>query len=288
MRDPAGSPNAEPNYKWLGEVLNDARLSGLLDWRYIEDRTRSVAGGTGSDTDPVELIEGLDRMYGVDKWLGQLYHVEVWVEKQALENVVERACPPYEVNSFSCRGYTSQSAMWRAACRLVRHIEKGKRAVVIHLGDHDPSGIDMSRDIEDRLAMFIAQDHFGEPPGEDADYYREAVEGAFELNRIALNMDQIRAYDPPPNPAKVTDSRAAGYIQRFGDSSWELDALEPAVLVELIGATIEQYRDRALWDERVEREVRDKRILVALREHWTDVAEYITDEWPEEVGDDEA
>lgn len=55
-----------------------------------------------------------------------------------------------------------------------------------------------------------------------------------EVRRLALNMEQVRKYDPPPNPAKVTDSRFAAYCDQFGDESWELDALSPKVVADTL------------------------------------------------------
>ena len=100
---------------------------------------------------------------------------------------------------------------------------------ILHLGDHDPSGIDMTRDNAERLA-----DVFG---------------GDVELKRIALNMDQIDEYAPPPNPAKVTDSRFEQYLLMYGAESWELDALEPSVINELIVNEVALLRDDELFDE---------------------------------------
>jgi hypothetical protein len=65
-------------------------------------------------------------------------------------------------------------------------------------------------------------------------------------------MEQVRKYNPPPNPAKSTDSRFAGYLSKFGDESWELDALEPKVIAELIRRNVVELRDPALWAEKEE------------------------------------
>ncbi len=76
----------------------------------------------------------------------------------------------------------------------------------------------------------------------------------FEVRRIALNMDQVRQYNPPPNPAKMTDSRVGDYIERFGRSSWELDALPPNVLDALIRAEIRKELNADLWNATQQRE----------------------------------
>lgn len=164
--------------------------------------------------------------------------MEVWIEKDALAGVIENVCRRNDVPFFSCRGYTSQSEMWAASQRIMSHINNEQNVTIIHLGDHDPSGIDMSRDIEERLQMFIGYDN--------ADW--------LTVDRIALNMDQVRKHKPPPNPCKLTDARATDYIRKFGQSSWELDALDPRTLDALIETTIHDLRDEKRWKESVKEE----------------------------------
>jgi hypothetical protein len=121
--------NTERNYKRLGNIINDARLAGLIDWDRIKDRNR------------------------------------------------ETVIPP-----------------------------------------------------DGRLGLFLGKYWYdGAKRWMDPDH-----EGDLKVCRLALNMDQIERYNPPPNPAKLTDSRANGYIARYGSSSWELDALEPTVLARLV------------------------------------------------------
>ena len=228
--------NKNSEYKKLGAVISDARLAGEIDWDHITDRTRNLRSYSHWGS-PREIVEACAKQFRFDKWAKQRNYVEVWVEKDALLGVVQVACQPLDVPYFSCRGYTSQSEMWSAAMRLIRQLRAGKQVYVIHLGDHDPSGIDMSRDIRERIEMFLSRH----------------LEGTrkFELNRIAMNMDQVERYSPPPNPAKITDSRAARYIKEYGDESWELDALEPSLLTALIQDSVSKLRDQELWDASV-------------------------------------
>jgi hypothetical protein len=171
-----------------------------------------------------------------------------WVEKDALVEVVGMACSPLDVPYFACRGYTSQSAMWEAAMRIQDKIDKdGISPVIVHLGDHDPSGVDMSRDIEERLTMF------GTPP---------------IFRRIALNMDQINQYNPPPNPTKLTDSRSGGYLREFGEDCWELDSLDPEVIVNLITEEINKWVDSDL-----------KAMVIAQEQEYLEVLDKISKNW---------
>ncbi len=208
-------PNKQSEYKRVGSIVNDGRLVGLIDWNALEDRTRNVKSISHWDS-PEDIVAAVASQYAIDKWQDQDVRPEVWIEKDALVGVIQRICDELDISYFSCRGYTSQSEMWGASQRFIKNARNKQRTHIIHLGDHDPSGIDMSRDIEERIAAFMA--HHG--------YNRNW----FEFTRIALNMDQIQQYNPPPNPAKSTDSRFQGYMDIHGDESWELDALEPQVL----------------------------------------------------------
>jgi hypothetical protein len=279
-------PNTERSYKRLGSIINDARLSGYIDWDSIVDRTRNVRMTTHWD-DPADIIDATARSYKVDLWEQQNSYVEVWIEKDALVGVIQGVSTELDVPYFSCRGYTSQSEMWSAAQRIGKQVQAGKNITILHLGDHDPSGIDMTRDIEDRLRLFIATDyaHYKMDQDPDWDSYSKANQDTtmrqwvnealdrFEVRRIALNMDQIDQYQPPPNPAKITDSRAAGYIAEYGDESWELDALPPDVLSGLVREHVEGLIEDQAWDDAQERERDGQRLLRQASARWDEIVD---------------
>ena len=170
------------------------------------------------------------------------------LENEALASVFEVVTEKLDVTLFPCRGYVSQSEMWSAAMRLIEYAEEsGQRPVILHFGDHDPSGLDMSRDIVDRMGVFGA---------------------GLDFERIALNMEQVEQYEPPPNPAKITDSRFAAYLEDYGDESWELDALEPSVLRDLITEHVTHYRDDEKWEAAVEHEKAGRSRLRGVRDSW--------------------
>lgn len=246
-------PNTERDYKRLGDIVGKARLAGLIDWDAIEDRGRSL-GSNPHWTGPDDIVAACADSYRRDTWEGQPTRVEVWVEKQALEAVVARTCRRWDVPWFACKGYTSLSAMWEASERIREAFEdQGQETVILHLGDHDPSGVDMTRDIEERL--------------------NDVFQVWVRVERIALNMDQIREYRPPPNPAKLSDSRARSYILRFGRSSWELDALEPAVLDRLIAKHIEaNLQEPERREDLVRLEDDERRLLRDVSARWDEIA----------------
>ena len=253
-------PNKQSEYKRVGSIVNDGRLAGLIDWDALEDRTRNVRSISHWDS-PEQIIDAVANQYAIDKWDTQDVRPEVWIEKDALVGVIERICNELDISYFSCRGYTSQSEMWGAAQRFIKNAKNGQKTHIIHLGDHDPSGIDMSRDIEDRIRMFMTH-HIGHA-------------AHLEFTRIALNMDQITQYQPPPNPAKSTDSRFQGYMNEHGDESWELDALEPQVLADLVRAKVDEIRDDALYEKQQNQESREKEQLGKVSNNWEAVAEFV-------------
>lgn len=256
-------PNTVQEYKRLGDVVNDARLAGLMDWSAIEDRTRELVTNSHWNG-PADILDSCVNSFQVDRWADQDVHPEVWIEKEALSGVFERICSTLDVGCFACRGYTSQSEMWGAAQRFVRHVRAGREVVIFHFGDHDPSGIDMTRDIMDRIKMF-ASHHLGSARAEDM----------IKVRRLALNMDQVRKYNPPENPAKTTDARFAGYEALFGDKSWELDALNPRALQALVRDNVMSVCDKSLWDSIIDREAKAKGQLKTLQVHYDEIIDLI-------------
>jgi hypothetical protein len=247
--------NNVQEYKRLARVVNDARLAGLLDWNAIEDRLRNVVGHA-SWVDPASIIDSAAYSFRMNPWKLQPYHIEVWIEKDALSGVIEPVCRRWRVPSFACRGYTSQSEAWRAGKRFAEKKAAGKHVLVLHLGDHDPSGMDMTRDNWERLDMFTRGT------------------GVF-VERLALNMDQVQELNPPENPAKMSDARAAGYVEEFGHSSWELDALDPPYIDNLIDTAIRERMDQPAWDAVLAEEEQHRKLLTKTAKNWTDVATYV-------------
>lgn len=239
--------NRQSEYNRLGSIISDGRLCGLLPWDKLVDRTRGLSGYETYES-PRSFLKKVVPQYKRDLWQDQAWRPEVWVEKEALTGVVSGICSQLRVDFFACRGYNSQSEQWRAGQRLAKYISKGQRPIVFHLGDHDPSGIDMTRDNRDRLEMFA-----GTP---------------VIVQRLGLNMDQVEELQPPPNPTKLSDSRAEAYVERFGYESWELDALDPTYIRNLIDDAVTRIRDEEVWGRSLAREVNDRDRLKTLAEEY--------------------
>jgi hypothetical protein len=268
------------NYKKLTALLTDARYAGLVDWDVIEDRGRVPE--TPPEWENIErLVESALRAYRLPRWEGQGAHAEIWCEKQALAGVIAPIAREYHVTLMINKGYSSSSSMKESADRMIsacgfdteefedwqrrcneecgdldpdgnkykkmvdgfakEMMKIARQAIVLYLGDHDPSGEDMVRDIRDRLKEFGVK--------------------WLKVEKLGLTMEQIRKFNPPPNPAKLTDSRSKGYIEKYGNESWELDALPPDELLRIIRRALNGIVDKAKMAAIKAREEQDKKLL---------------------------
>lgn len=225
-------PNTERSYQNLGTLISGARLAGLLDWDAIEDRGR-VADVPRQWRNIQSLVDVAIEQFRLPRWAEQDNYVELWVEKQALAGVLEPVAEDHHITLMVNKGYSSQSAMHESAQRFLRNARGHDACHLLYLGDHDPSGEDMVRDIHERLEMFGAD---------------------VTVTKVALTMEQIEEHEPPPNPAKLSDSRAAKYVALHGAQSWEVDALDPETLVDIIKGHLDDLLDRDLMQEVIDRE----------------------------------
>lgn len=251
-------PNNQRSYKNLGTIVGNARLAGLIDWDSIEDRLRHLVTNPHWYS-PSSIIWSAAESFQIDKWEKQPCRIEIWVEKDALSGVLTPIAKKHDIGFFAARGYPSLSEMYSAGQRFARYARSNQEVHILHLGDHDPSGMDMTRDIEDRLTMFSGN--------------------IIHVNRLALNWDQIELYKPPPNPAKQTDSRFDSYVEQYGDESWELDALDPNTLLNIIEPVILELRDDAIWNSYHNIELGHKNDLKTAARNWDEVAQYVKDNY---------
>lgn len=222
-------PNTMKSYKRVASIINDGRLAGVVDWDLIEDRTRSFVRRSRW-TSAQQILEASANSYHIDMWENQDVRPFVIIEKEALVGILERTCWQNDTPILAARGYPSASVLRDFVQRDVLPNLRAQEIVVIHCGDHDPSGIDMTRDLAERVELFTGT--------------------SVRVERVALNMDQVEELQPPPNPAKQTDARFASYEEQFGESSWELDALTPDYLNAVVQEQIDGCRDPDLWAKR--------------------------------------
>ena len=256
--------NTRSNYTGFDEKLTRARERGEIDWTRIEDRTRQSIGGEGEiDNETPEAflrayiwtLKNCWTDYNKKMWISQQNFIEVWVEKDALSSLVSQVCKEYRVLVFPSRGFSSFTKVKEGIQRLHKNTiiisnpdepsdpwgdslpsHTNKPTYVLHLADHDPSGLGMTQDLRNRFSKYDA--------------------GFINVERIALNIEQVRQFRLRPNPTKKSDSRTAEYVQTFGTDCWELDALPPDELQKIIESEIKKYIDQESW-EATEREIHE-------------------------------
>lgn len=246
-------PNRSTAYNSLSSQLVKAREAGEVDAYRIVDRSRRI--DDISYDSPEDFLKAcrysLENRWLMRMWDSQPVYVEVWVEKDALSGVLADAVRDFNTIVAPSRGYSSYSYLRDAANRIERYCHKGdslearrydlydKEALILHFADHDPSGLDMSRDLEGRLARYCSAE--------------------IKVKRIALTFDQVQKHDLIPNPAKLADPRSPDYIARYGNECWELDAIDPPELIRLAQEAIEEeIAEPDAWEEVKEEEAEAK------------------------------
>ncbi len=248
-------PNKASEYSKLSTLLKEWRMGGIVDWGAIEDRVRRpqrpyfVSGIKWAIEDTIE-------QYRLDRMAGQDVYIEVWVEKDALSWVLKRVTNLYGINIMVNRWYSSVSAMYDAFNRFMHAHDNDQKIRILYLWDYDPSWVDMIRDIRDRITEFFSYTWEDVEYGyvwDDANYSWMD----FDIIPIALTREQIDRYNPPPNPAKITDPRAKNFISEHWHQSWEVDALKPQILNSILTNNIEDLIDQSKFNHIVRKEKQD-------------------------------
>ena len=230
----------EAGYRQVQHQLVLMRRAGLIPYIWIADNTRWVRRPTTFNDVPSAVLETA-RAYRRMVWKDLPVTVEVWCEKDALAGVIVDVTSVYDVPLLVARGYSSESFAYEAAQTIK---ENGKPGIVYYVGDFDPSGWNMSANLEKKLRQFGADISF---------------------ERLAIKPEQIEAWNLPSRPTKRTDTRCREFFDTFGADtpSVELDALHPNTLRQIIREAIEihlpaghladlemvEAEERELWQE---------------------------------------
>ncbi len=225
----------EQAYKGLCSHLSKWRRSSEIPWSAFTDSTRwHIQRDTFSGVK--DALKNTVENYRRDLWATQDVYCEVWVEKDAVAGLVARTANSWGVPVFVARGFASLSSLYDAANTFRRAAESGKRVIIYHLGDYDPSGIAAG---ESMLKAF-----------------RDDFNVRLEFIRAAVTEQQIEQLKLPTRPTKKGDTRARNWR---GTACVELDTMPPAEIREIVERCIIQHIDTYEWDalkrtEELERE----------------------------------
>jgi len=198
-------------YARFDSLMVRARLNGHVPIDSIVDNYRRLEIPSAWDN-PEDFLDTARRSYRTDWWLQQEVYPIVWLEKDALSDLLEPVTSKYGVAMNVSRGYVSLSNM-RAVCNF---LSDKPEHICIYVGDHDPSGLDMERAI--------------------GDY--EISDVSVQPERLAITHEQAGEY--PSLRVKPGDTRSRAYIRAYGDHCWEIEAIPPAELVNMLEAKIRE------------------------------------------------
>lgn len=229
-----GMTNDIQHYKRVVAATGQARWDGIIAFDAFSDRDRALACTTAAemtslnDAEDVamEQIKLWMTSYHKNCWENQPYYPEVFIEKKALEGVFYKPCKRHNVALGACKGYPSLTFLHDAALRFRAAAYDGKQPIILYFGDYDPSGEDIPRALKENIINLGCPD--------------------IEVRRVCLMEDQVLAWNLPPAPAKVTDSRTANWD---GLGQVELDAVRPEKLISLLDDAIAEIFDTELYDE---------------------------------------
>lgn len=228
-------PNTNGCYRRLEGIINDGRLAGVVNRDAIVDCTRNVVFQPRLE-DPKAIIENASEKLIIDKWKGQYYRLEIWVEKESIAKVLASYRPELGVPYVLYQGDVSP----QSAQRLLRYHNAGQQPIILYLGGYDPSNIDTTWDISTGV---------------------NPSRCPVEIKRIALNENQVDKYNLLSNPSK--------------DDTWELDALEPSLLLELVTRAVLKVRSKKHWDAKVKEEEKRRGELQAIADNYEDVIKWL-------------
>lgn len=247
-------PNKRSSYNQLSSQLVKAREKGEINENRIEDRTREFLGGENGFTSLQSFIDIVKshflnywENYERNLWTSQEKFVVVWVEKDALSRVIASAANEYRVITAPSKGYASYTYIKEA----IDKIPNNKPVIVLHFSDHDPSGLDMTRDLQDRFDRYTLK--------------------PVTIERIALTFSQVKEYGLVPNPTKLSDTRSSRYVAEYGRECWELDAIEPNELQRLVTKATEKHLDLDKWKSDLLLEGEEREQLRGKFNQWSEL-----------------
>jgi hypothetical protein len=211
----------------VSKQLTDARESGVIPWDWIVDETRAPECISAWQDLP-HYLRTIKRAYRRDSWADQPERIEVWSEKGTVRGTIAPVLDTYGVTFRVLHGFSSATVIHAVAEESVG----ANPLTILYIGDLDPSGMTMSeRDLPDRLDRYGAEN--------------------VTLERIALVKAQTVMLGAAPSfPAtdKQNDKNFRWFVANYGPRCWELDAMSPVDLREVVEYHIRLHIEWEPWD----------------------------------------
>jgi hypothetical protein len=225
-------------------LLKEARERDEIPWEWIVDETRELERAA-SWSDPAAYVRTVSRAYRRDFWLQQPDRVEVWSEKGTVRGVLAPVLDQYGVGFRAVHGFSSATMTYD-----VSNYDTDRSLIVLYVGDYDPSGMYMSEcDLPARFSKY-GGDHI-------------------TLERIALSSEQVTDLPSFPATDKKKDPRYAWFVEHYGKTCWELDALDPNELRDIVEQAIQNEIEPVAWDRCAVVEKAEKESLRTVLDRWS-------------------
>jgi hypothetical protein len=245
--------NKQAEYKRLGNLMTQLREYGDLPRSWIVDHVRSTLKPS-SWSGLADFTDTVRQAYRKDFWASLDHHVEVFVEKDAVAGTLQPVTSEYDVALRVCRGYASVSFAGEIA-ELWAQVEKPIFAY--YLGDYDPSGFDIERDLREKLERYSGR--FDYALHADADGMLRSPDpdvsgGITWWKRLGVRARDFDLFGLVELPVKKKDTRASGFREQYGSRCAEVDAIPPNELRWRVETAIKAHIDQDRWQrlQRVE------------------------------------
>ena len=238
--------NTKSCYNHLTKVLKDERIRGSVPWDRIVDSSKPMFLKAEQERDDgtasIKFNEAKDSYDNAEQdfrdtdfyskyWWGQPEYVEVWCEKDALARILKEVTDKWMVSLIVCKGYQSiTNEKNRANYYFGTEKHEKRKVTIIYFGDFDPRGENIPQVIK-------------------RDFSRLGYTAS--LDKVALTQQQITQYNLLAAPCKKSDTMATGWISEHGDNVYELDALEPNVLRQIVEDSITAHFSQQKLQERI-------------------------------------
>jgi hypothetical protein len=236
--------NTPKEYKRLGAVMTTLREAGEVPRTWIVDHVRATLKPS-SWTGLADFGDTVREAYRKDFWASLGHHVEILVEKDAIAGTIQPVTAEFDIALRVVRGYSSVSFAGEIADEWLR-IEKPIYAY--YLGDFDPSGFDLERDLQGKLTRYSGRVAY--------------------WNRLAVQQTDFSEHDLVRLPVKHSDRRARGFVERHGSDCAEVDALPPNELRRRVREAIISHIDQVRWSKLQEVEQAERETLAKVMERW--------------------
>ena len=217
---PVHVEKTEGGYNKIQFRMKEMRLNGRMPYAWIADMTRR-GYFTSTWSSKNDFLTDVTRLYRRSVWKDHCYdYLEVWVESRSIVGVIQDLCTELAVPLYPCGGFASLSLEYEAAEAIKAEIVAYgyNNVVIIYIGDYDPSGLEIDRDLEGKMRHFLGDDI------------------GIEFRRIAITDEQIGQYDLPVKPRKKTDNRRLDITRTV-----ETEALDASILRGLLRTEVERY-----------------------------------------------